>query len=65
MRKKDKEIVGMDSLQRIIKNLLNDIIDLKKISCERSSYRRPWRPPFKRNTPPPNNQNHSPKEIQL
>jgi hypothetical protein len=46
----------MDIIQRIIiKKLSNDIVDLNKNSGERSSYIRPWKPPFRRNTPPPNN----------
>jgi hypothetical protein len=43
----------------------NDIVDLKKNSGESSSYRRPWKPPFRRNPPPPNNPNTPPEEIHI
>jgi hypothetical protein len=38
----------MDGLQRMIQKLSNDIVDLKKNARESSSYRRVWKPPFRR-----------------
>jgi hypothetical protein len=58
-----KKIVDMDSLQRMIQKLTNDIVDLIKNLGEGSSYRRPWKTYFRRNPPPHNNQNISPEEM--
>jgi len=65
IEKKDKEFVDMDSLKRLIKTLWNDIIDLKKNLGESSSYRRPWKPPFRRSSPPLNSPNTSHEEIHI
>jgi hypothetical protein len=63
--KKYKEVVDMDSLRRLIKKLSSDIVDQKKNSGESSSYRRPWKPPFKRNSSPPNNTSTSLEKIHI
>jgi len=54
--KKDKEIVNMEILHRLVKSLANEIVDLKKNVVEESTSKKPWRPFTRRNIPPPCNQ---------
>ena len=42
-KKKDKEPIDMESLQHIIRNLSNEIIDLKKNFGESSTVRKPFK----------------------
>lgn len=57
--KKETDNFDLENLQRVIKKLSNDMIDLKKNNTETNQNRGYFRPPFKRNfqnrppTPPP------------
>ena len=49
--KKGQDSLDLDSLQRVIKKLSNEIIDLKKVNCENTPNKEPPRQPFKRPFP--------------
>jgi hypothetical protein len=59
----EKDGVDMESLQRMIKKLSNEIVDMKRNAGEGTSNQRPYRPffkippPYKAIEPPPTNLN--------
>jgi hypothetical protein len=59
--KKDQDSMDMESLQRIVKKLTNEIVDMKKIIRENIPTRVFFKTPF-RKTIPPTNKNPSPIE---
>jgi hypothetical protein len=45
---KDKDSMDMESMQRMIKRLSNEVIDMKMNNGEGTSNQRPYRPFFRR-----------------
>jgi hypothetical protein len=46
--------MDMESLQRIVKKLTNDIVDMKRNVGEGTSTKKIFKTPFKKNNPPTN-----------